>query len=288
MAEKDGILLQVLISTHGEEGIRRVAESIHPVVEGVEYLVSWQASDRAEIPNELLRDDFRIYRTDTIGLSSNRNHSLSKATAPLLLISDDDVSYPEKGLESVIMAFREHQDVDIMTFKFESREVSKYYPTSSLPLDKAPKGYFVSSIEIALRREVVKGRVWFNENFGIGACFSSGEEDIFIKDCLDAGMQGLYMPQVIAVHDNATTSTRNLMLPQRPFTKGAVFIRLHPSDWFLRMMAHALREIPLWRKGKVPSPVSFCCNWLKGARAARRNHVFPTPDYSLKYDCHEA
>lgn len=283
-----GVILQVLICTYGAEGIERVAESIHPEVEGVEYLVSWQASEGVTLPESLRRDDFRIYRTRSKGLSCNRNHALSKSTAPLLLVSDDDVSYSEKGLRSVIENFREHPEVDIITFRFESASVTKCYPSSSFHLDKVPKGYFVSSIEIAFRRDAVKGKIWFNENFGIGAMFSSGEEDIFIKDCLDSGLTGIYVPQSIAVHDQPTTSSRNLLLPERPLAKGAVFIHLHPSDWFLRMIAHALREIHLWRKGDVPSPFSFCRNWLKGARMAKKHQVFPTPDYSLKYDCHEA
>ena len=282
-------ILQVMICTYGMDGLRRIANASHPRVEGVEYLVSCQnaGDENFTLPEELRRDDFRIAFTSTRGLAVNRNICLAMTTSPLLLISDDDADYTEEGLKSVINAFRKNPDADIIAFRYASASAHKFYPEKSVSLDKPPKGYFVSSIEIAIRRESVIGKVWFNEYFGVGSTFPSGEEDIFLRECLDLGLKGIYIPATIARHDGPTTSEKNLMLPTRPQTKGAVFLRLHPRDWPLRMVAHALREIPLWRKGLVPSPLSYCVNWLKGAFKAGRLKVFPTPDFSSKYKCHE-
>lgn len=278
-----GIKLQVLISTYGKDGIERVALSCHPLTKGVEYLVSWQASDNIDIPRELDRDDFKIFRTDSKGLSNNRNHALSKSTADYLLISDDDADYYEYGLTAIIDSFEKNSDADIITLKYDTTSDSKIYPETTVSLGSRPKGYFISSLEIALRRKSIVGNIWFNENFGIGAPFPSGEEDIFIKDCLDKGLKGLFIPITIARHDGPTTSEKSLMLASRPQTKGAVFNRLHPYSWPLRMAAHALREVPLWKTGKVPSPLKYCINWIKGSLLARKMKVFPTPDYSSKY-----
>ncbi len=276
-------LLQVLICTYGEDGIKRVAASGHPTVPGVEYLVSWQTDGNTPIPATLDRADFSIHTTDTKGLSANRNIALSIATAPLLLIGDDDVDYSEEGLRGVLDAFATHPDKDLLTFRYESLSHSKFYPTRQCDLSTPEKGYFVTSFEIALRKDSVRGKIWFNENFGIGSTFPSGEEDVFIRECLDAGLKGLFIPLTINRHDGTTTSERNLMLATRPQTKGAVFLRLHPHDWSLRMIAHALREIPLWKKGIAPSPLSYCLNWIKGVKTARKKRVFPTPDYSSTY-----
>ena len=265
--------LQVMICTYGREGLERVAAGAHPPVEGVEYLVSCQeypGSGAYPIPKALLRDDFRIITTDTKGLSVNRNIALANATASLLLISDDDVDYTAEGLHAVIDAFSRHPDTDIMTFRYVSASHVKSYPTHTCSLSDQVKKCFMTSFEIAFRRKSVQGRIWFNENFGIGATFPFGEEDIFLRDCLDAGLKGIFEPVTIARHDGHTTSGRNLMLPTRPMTKGADFIRLHPYDWPLRMITHTIREFPLWMKGIVPSPLSFCLNWLKGAWKAGR------------------
>lgn len=279
----DDIRLQVLICTYGKNGIQRIADGNHPRVEGVEYLVSWQLNEQCDVPDALKRNDFSIFTSRTKGLSVNRNIALSKATAPILLISDDDVDYTEDGLISIINAFDNNKDQDIITFQYESISSKKFYPSKQCNLANPTKGYFISSIEIAFRRDAVKGKIWFNENLGIGAMFPSGEEDIFLRDCHDKGLKGIFLPLTIASHKGDTTSERNFMLPSRPQTKGAVFLRLHPRQWPLRMIAHILREIPLWKAGIVPSPLSYGLNWIKGAYKAKKGKIFPTPDYSHKY-----
>lgn len=275
--------MQVLICTFGKEGIERIAGAEYPQVAGVRYLVSWQHSQDFELPDALRREDFDIVRTESVGLSKNRNHAFSNSSAPILLISDDDVAYMEQNLKDVIKAFEDNPQADILTFRYDSIEAKKTYPDHEFDLTAPPKGYFVTSFEIAIRSKNIKGRIWMNESFGIGATFPAGEEDIFIRDCLDAGLKGKFLPITVARHDEPTTSEKNLMLPSRPATKGAVFLRLHPRSWVLRMAAHALREIPLWRKGLVPSPLSYCINWMRGAIKARRLKVFPTPDYTDTY-----
>lgn len=287
---EEAIKLQVLICTYGREGLQRIAAASHPRVAGVEYIVCIQENpikDEYPAPKKLERPDFKHFSTLTKGLAVNRNIALSRATAPLLLISDDDADYTPEGLNTVIDAFRDNPQADIIAFEYTSSSLQKHYPTASFSLAHPPKGYFISSIEIAMRRKAVQGNIWFNENFGVGATFPSGEEDIFLQDCLDNGLNGIFIPQIIVRHDGTTTSERNLMLPSRPQTKGAVFLRLHPKDWPLRMITHAIREYPLWRKCVVPSPFSYCVNWIKGVNKARRLKVFPTSDYSNFYPCHE-
>lgn len=286
-ARATDIQLQVMICTLGPDGISRVANASHPQVNGVEYLVSWQTDGDTPIPVKLDRPDFNIITTQTRGLSANRNFALSHASAPFLLISDDDADYTTEGLNTVINAFHSNPDADLIAFRYDSHSSSKFYPCTPCSLAEPPKGYFISSIELAFRRDAVQRKIWFNENFGIGAIFPSGEEDIFVRDCLDQGLAGKFLPHTIVSHEATTTSGRNLMLPSRPMTKGAIFMRLHPRQWPLRMLAHALREIRPWRKGLVPSPISYCYNWLKGVSMARRMKVFPTPDCGKKYHCHD-
>lgn len=283
MTTEGGTLLQVLICTFAD-GIRRVAARSHPQIEGVEYIVSWQASDGIKIPDVLHRDDFKIFRTSSVGLASNRNNALSLASAPLLLISDDDVDYSASNLLTVIDDFSIHDDADIIVFRFNSKSSHKNYPEFKVSLTNPPKGYYTNSIEIAFRRlPIAERKIWFNENFGIGTPFGSGEEDIFIKDALDKGLTGIYLPHTICTHDSPTTTSRNLMSTSRPMAKGAVIFRRHPISWPLRMLAEAWREIPMWRAGRVPSPPAFCKNWIKGVIAAKRQRMFPTPDYSFQY-----
>lgn len=264
-------LMQVLICTFGAEGIERIAKAQHPIVEGVEYLISWQLPDGdIEVPAALSRPDFVIIKNHTRGLSSNRNIALQAASAPICLISDDDVYYTEEGLKTVINGFSNNPQADIITFQFSCDKDIKFYPEKSFSLTRPPKGYYASSIEIAFRRrKVIDNGVCFNENFGIGGKFMAGEENIFLHDLLRAGLTGIFIPSVIAHHPSLSTSSRHDCNPEYIRTKGAVFTHIHPLTWPLRMLAHAVRHKPAESNGFTPvSRLRYMQLWLQGAKQA--------------------
>lgn len=262
--------LQVMICTYGLDGIQRVAKSAHPIMPEVEYIVGWQIDDiDASIPTELLnRRDFKIYRHVSKGLSKNRNYLLDRATAPLLLISDDDVCYNQAGLSSVIKAFEDFPKDDILTFRFASESgEQRNYPNKSFDLVNPAKGYYVASIEIAFRRDSInKNHLRFNERFGIGGKFIAGEENVFLNDCRRANLNGHFLPITICTHAGTTTSERKKNAPEFIQTKGAVFAHTHPFTWVLRMFAHALRET------SMPRP-KYIYNWIRGAFQELRHNI---------------
>ena len=261
------IKLQVLICTLGEAGIHRVAKGEHPCVPGVEYLVSWQLPDGdIAIPDEILRPDFKIIKNATRGLSKNRNLSLAAATAPYCLISDDDLDYDAEGLYEIIDIFDKNPELDIATFKYSGAD-SKQYPDKSFNLSKPPKGYFISSVEIAFKKnKVSKTGVLFNERFGAGAEFPAGEENIWVHDLLKRKLRGMFFPIHIAIHNEETSGIRFSSTPEFISTKGAVFTYSHPLTWPLHMLAHAYRE-----KRKGLSFCRYCINWLNGIRMLYKN-----------------
>lgn len=262
------VRLQVLICTYGIEGIRRVIRGRHPRVDGVEYIVSWQHDDvGSAIPAELDRPDFRVYIHTDKGLGRNRNHSLQHSTAPMLLLSDDDLDYTREGLEGVLSAFEKYPDADVLTFRYATEDVRKLYPSGDCRLDKVPKGYYPVSFEIAFRREGVAGRHRFNPHFGVGSDgFSSGEEDLFYHGLLRSGLSGMYVSHEVCFHSGPTSAWRK---PPAELTsnKGAVFLGLHPATWPLYMISHALRE-PRGRR------IRYCRWWMTGVLRAFRLNVY--------------
>lgn len=259
--------LDVMICTLGHDGIRRVAAGSHPRMEGVRYIVAWQLPDGdEETPEELRRDDFVVAKTPTRGLSRNRNVALAHATAPLLLISDDDVCYTEEGLGRVIDAFDDNPDCDILTFRYVSAKAPKYYPDGSCDLSHPAKGYYPTSFEIAMRRGSLPEGLRFDENFGIGATFPSGEEDLFLHDALSRGLRGRFMPVDICRHDGDTTADRMRRSPSLIEAKGAIVPLLYPGSWPLRMLLLAMRSA---RSGDMPL-ITYMKAWLRGRKKARR------------------
>lgn len=133
------------------------------------------------------------------GLSKSRNLALQRASAPYVVLADDDLEYVD-GYESVIsQAFEEHPQADIITFQVEGIEkVFKKYSRKGKKISFLSSMH-ISSVEIAVRLESIKkAGIQFNEMFGAGAKYCMGEENIFLFQCLKAGLHIVYVPKKIA------------------------------------------------------------------------------------------
>ncbi len=201
--------LEVLICTCGDDGIKRVAKMGLPKSNGVKYLVSWQTDAlNPLIPEELLRDDVLILATSSMGLSNNRNHSIANATGDICLIADDDLTYTSHQLQCVIGAFEQNHDVDIALFRYSGGD-NKAYPDYEFDLNAIiPKGYYITSFEIAFRRQRLSSGIKFDPRFGAGASMPAGEEFLFVQNALKAGLRCRFFPVTITRHDGLTTGSR--------------------------------------------------------------------------------
>lgn len=200
--------LEVLICTYGNEGINRVAKMDLPEVDGVKYLVSWQTNEfQLLLPDELHRKDLRIYTSTSKGLSNNRNHALKKASGDICLIADDDLSYTTEQLKAVINTFDTNPNIDIALFKY-SGDDNKQYPDYEFDLKKEPKGYYITSFEIAFRRNSIPSTLKFDSRLGVGTSMPAGEEAIFIHQALKEGLICRFFPITITHHPKLTTGSR--------------------------------------------------------------------------------
>lgn len=280
-------LLEVLISTKGGDGIKRIASSSHPSLPGVRYVVSWQEGNPELLPESLaVRPDFKIIYADSVGLSKNRNNALKHSEAPIVLISDDDLEYSERHLENVISAFSENPDLPVLTFRYESSDFPRLYPSTEFDLNNPPKGYFAVSFEIALNLKRIKEEMdqdvipLFNENFGLGAMFGSGEEDLLINNLMRSGLRGKFVPRDVCIHKGPTTGIKEKYSPGFIQTQGAVVSHLRPVSWPLRLFLYALRHA-----ADRDSPIGFfgyISQFIKGVVKAKRNRVFTVKTFSHK------
>ena len=264
------VKLQVLISTYGTEGLRRLSKMHLPAVEGVEYRVHCQTGipdgedeserhGRISPPQSLVREDMTIVYSRTKGLSRNRNLLLHNATAPYCLIADDDISYTPEALKEVIAIFESNPDIDIAAFKSANTlyrpgdeggcgDISapveeKTYSDHPFDLRHPVKGYYLTSFEIAFRREsVVASGIRFNENFGVGAPrYGSGEEELWVHALLQSGMKGSFYPVMLALHHGATTGVRAAAEPRVLRAQGILIPVVYPLTGFPRILLKGWR-----------------------------------------------
>lgn len=225
-----GQKLDILICTI-DAGITRVPKVLLEPLDTVRYVVSMQYTDERFLLNvpEVLktRPDVELCYLEGRGLSRNRNHAFHKAQADILLIADDDEQLTKEGIENIITTYEQQPKLDIGLFQMtdEQGHFFKKYPSQQTSYKEAVKqGYYVASWEMTMRRSVVEKGLRFNEHFGLGSEFlSSGEEDVFLKDALDEGLQIACLPFVIGQTDPHTTGEQFLSSPKVQRSKGATF-----------------------------------------------------------------
>ena len=192
------------------------------------------------------RGSFNITYVETTerGLSKSRNMALRYATDPVCILCDNDVEYVDDYDRIVEDAFNRYKDADIIVF-FVKR------PERSAPVFDKPKrmGYLyvlkIFSPEIAFRKESVSG-IRFNENFGAGAKYFMGEENLFLYECLRQGKKIIYIPRMIG-EVRAEESTWFKGYNEDFFVaRGANFAAL--SKWFsvILILQYAVRKRHLY------------------------------------------
>lgn len=259
------LTLDVAIATHRKEGIARVASMVMPPVPGVRYVVSWQNHGGLPIPRELMRDDIIVSRYDSVGLSRNRNNALSHCSADIVLIADDDVILADGCFATVRNAFASYPDTDVMLFKAH-RQVPKTYPPEScrisLPL---PKGYYMSTYEIAFRRKCFPA-LGFHALLGPGnSRYACGEDEYFVISAIRQGLECRFFNSYICSHPHLSTGDKE-PTPGVLRSYGLLITTVYPFTALLRLPLKAWR---LSRAGGVSFPGALR-HLLSGALGAPR------------------
>ncbi|WP_439475248.1 glycosyltransferase family 2 protein [Algoriphagus formosus] len=165
---------------------------------------------------------------DERGLSKSRNRAIENSQAEIALIADDDVEFVSDFNNKILAAFTQYPKADIITFQVRTPEGIPYknsYSDRSFQHGRRSI-YKVSSVEIAIRPERIRSKgLRFDERFGLGAKYSSGEEVIFLNDCIDAGLSLRYVPEEIVIHPLESSGK---VLNENYFrSKGAIVRRLY-------------------------------------------------------------
>lgn len=260
--------LEVLISTLGADGIRRVANMNLPRTDEVGYLVGWQMPE-GEIPEELRRPDIKILTKEERGLSRNRNMLLGNASAEIVLIADDDLTYTPERLREVIRVFEEDAALELATFRYDGADV-KSYPARECELRiPLPKGYYLTSFEMALRRTVGTGSLRFNEKMGLGAEYiQAGEEEMFLYEAIMSGVKARFFPITVTRHEGLTTGNRRLTA-EAARGSGVVIKQYYPFSAPLRILLKA------WRLYRADQYGFFAAvrEMARGIRYGRKNGI---------------
>lgn len=169
----------------------------------------------------------RMYDFNETGTSVSKNRALEYADGDICILSDDDTVYVPGYAEVIKESFFEYPDADILIFQIITPDGKLYKKYSGKPRILSVKDASrISMLEIVFKREqVIRKGVWFDRDFGINCRYRNGEENIFFRDCVAAGLKAVYIPKPIVIHP--FESSGKIYDASGLFARGALFFRLY-------------------------------------------------------------
>ncbi|WP_368503229.1 glycosyltransferase family 2 protein [Alkalihalophilus sp. As8PL] len=252
-------MISVIIPTLGERPneLQRLFTSFaYQSSQSFEVIVVSQANHQTV--SDLLRNVSFSSKHITLekrGLSYARNQGLLSASGEILTFSDDDCWYPQGAFEKAGNHFV-NSDEPILCFQiydFEEKQYYKTYPVHDKRLSWRDV-FKKSSIEMFFKRsELNMNLVKFDEDFGLGAKYPSGEENLLLLKLYRAGYRMRYVPEIIVYHKKPTIQSR--LTEQALISKGPLLKKMFNTPigfsmltyFFLKKYSHLERPLTLYK-----------------------------------------
>ncbi|WLR41505.1 glycosyltransferase [Bacillus carboniphilus] len=225
-------MISVIIPTLGNrkaELIRLLISLEKQTDKNFEVIVVSQ--DNHLLVSELLANTSFVYKhikLEKKGLSIARNQGLKAISGSIVTFSDDDCWYPSDAFIKVNTYFNQN-DGDVLCFKIYDPVQNTYYKEYSNKENPTISQRDVlrkSSIEVFIKTySIFSNRIQFNENFGLGAKYPSGEENIFLTKLLKSGVKISYFPEIIVYHLKPSQESRTT--EKQVISKGPLFKELY-------------------------------------------------------------
>ncbi len=194
---------------------------------------------------EIYREDslIRIFYFNERGIGLSRNNALMRARGDILLFADDD-EILENNYESIIVSEFINQKADMLVFNINSNsEDRKIYNIKSNRKIHIFNCLRYGAVRMAIKKEVLlKNNVHFSLLYGGGAKYGSGEDSIFIYECVKKRIKIYSSPKIIATVDFGNSSWFNGYNEKYFFDKGSLMYSLHKNFAILFIQLFLIRH----------------------------------------------
>lgn len=203
------------------------------------------------------------------GVGRNRNLLLDHAEGEICVLADDDMRFTDGYPQLALQAFRERPDADLLIFNLLEKNPRRYQNRKTTRVRWYNFGKY-GAARIAFRRGALERTgIRFDLRFGGGAEYGSGEDTIFLRSCLKAGLRIYAVPYALAEIDQTAASTWFTGYDKKFFRdKGALYACLYPLLWPLFCTRFLLRyRKKVLRETDFPQAFAWM---LAGARALKK------------------
>lgn len=133
------------------------------------------------------------------GVGLNRNNVLMRANADYCLFADDDMVLYDDYEEIILNAFKKNEKADVLIFNIDEECDSNRRYNRKIKRIGLHNYMNYGAARIVIKRSAVSYQgISFNLNFGGGTIHSSGEDTLFLRDCLRAGLKIYAVPESLA------------------------------------------------------------------------------------------
>lgn len=143
------------------------------------------------------------------GVGNNRNMTLLKSDADVVIFADNDVVYYDGYREIVENFYISHPDADLVIFNFKEQrpgEPLHDINTKDKKADLLDLTVFGCWAITARRKSLMDNNILFSTLFGGGAKYSCGEDSLFLFECHRKGLSIYLCSETIGqvIHKDST------------------------------------------------------------------------------------
>lgn len=185
---------------------------------------------------------------DERGVGLNRNNALMRATADYCVFTDDDVVFYDNYVELILNAFKAVPRADVIVFNVDNEEDTEKRRIKKVSRVHNYNYMRYGAVRIAIKTESIrKNGIFFNLCFGGGTNHSSGEDTLFLHDCLTKKLHIYTFPITPARLENDRPSTWFSGYNDKYFRdKGDLFRLLYRRKWKIYCFVDAFRHRKLY------------------------------------------
>lgn len=222
---------------------------------GVQYLIVHQISDGEEdaykryIEQECQHIQIRYLQSNSIGISKSRNIALANAGADYVWLMDDDVTLnlnSLKAIENILIT----DSPEVLTVRhLQHNHKNGEAENTALFRHNHMTAMSVSSIDLIISKAALNAELRFDERFGLGAEFISGEEFIFLSDAIRQNKNGVLGCEILAsTHTSVSSGHRFYKSDIGITSKFAMFDRVFRSFSWIMALLFIGKKAPLLLK----------------------------------------
>lgn len=188
-----------------------------------------------------------------IGVGLNRNNALLRSTADICILADDDMVFIENYEEILTQYYSKLPDADVIIFNLIEKKITRPVTKSIKEVNNFNYMKYGAARITFKRTKIMKNGISFNQFFGGGSKYSSGEDTLFLKDCLLKNLKIYAVPAALAeLMDNRESTWFEGRTAKYYYDKGALFAAISKKIPKLLSIQFILRH-----KNSHPSNFKF-------------------------------